>query len=449
MTAGGGGGPVVDKLLQPNAMLHIIAFILAIGMILSLGSYRQILAYSKQNKFWILYVSLFAIYCFLAIFYEFFVKIALPLPAFLSTLIYVIFLFETISKFSNNTKKLINNIYLFLIVMTASCIVAILFNPVIFFVVSIICCILISHEIYKYNNSNLIIRKKFLIFLFACQSILILISISLIISQNIETSAQYTEYNNTNGVIIFIKMMIISNALVVFHYVNQEFYENSIIKESKIRKNTEDQFVQTLASLAMARDDETGNHIIRTKTYVKILAERLRLSCEFTDTITDDYVSLVHAAAPLHDIGKIGIPDNILLKPGQLTNEEWKIMQTHASIGEEVLGVAKNTVGGSDKHARFLNIAREIAGAHHERWDGSGYPRGLKAEEIPLSARLMSVADCYDALRSERPYKQAWSHEKAMEELIQLRGTAFDPRVVDAVVLEEENFCITYDRYAD
>jgi putative two-component system response regulator len=151
----------------------------------------------------------------------------------------------------------------------------------------------------------------------------------------------------------------------------------------------------------------------------------------------------------LHDIGKIGIPDNILLKPGRLDAEEWEVMKTHASIGEEVLGAALDAGERSEQQALFLRFAREIAGSHHERWDGSGYPRGLAGTEIPLAARLMSVADCYDALRSRRPYKEPWSHEEAMEELLKLKGSAFCPHVIDAAVHVQASFRETYDRYQD
>jgi HD-GYP domain-containing protein (c-di-GMP phosphodiesterase class II) len=142
-------------------------------------------------------------------------------------------------------------------------------------------------------------------------------------------------------------------------------------------------------------------------------------------------------AAPLHDIGKVGIPDRILLKNGPFTDEEWAIMKTHALIGESVLSSANTThEGGSEVIARAI----KIAGGHHEKWDGTGYPRGLAGEDIPLEARVMSLADMYDALLSERPYKKAWSHQEAVKEIITRRNTQFDPLVVDAFIAEQNVF---------
>lgn len=262
-------------------------------------------------------------------------------------------------------------------------------------------------------------------------------------------SAYMASVHDEIGALLFARVIMVSSLVLIFLTLNNFYFDSLWKGEFEVRQGTEAQFINTLTSLSKARDNETGNHTVRTKTYVQILAERLQELPEFASQISNDYVKLIYEAAPLHDIGKIGIPDHILLKPGKLTADEWKVMQTHATIGEEVLGTALEAGQRSEQQTFFLTIARDIAGGHHEKWDGSGYPRGLKAEEIPLAARLMSVADCYDALRSKRPYKEPWTHEEAMEELLKLKGTAFDPAVTDAAVLEQNRLQETYQRYQD
>jgi HD-GYP domain-containing protein (c-di-GMP phosphodiesterase class II) len=199
---------------------------------------------------------------------------------------------------------------------------------------------------------------------------------------------------------------------------------------------TRDTTILTLASLAETRDNETGAHILRTQRYVKALAENLRDHARFSDFLNDETIDLLYKSAPLHDIGKVGIPDAILLKPGKLTDEEFEIMKTHTEIGNESLAVAETELGSND----FLGFAREISISHHEKWDGSGYPMGLSGENIPVSGRLMAVADVYDALISKRVYKPAFSHDKAMEIILEGRGNHFDPDIVDALTDIEDTF---------
>jgi HD-GYP domain-containing protein (c-di-GMP phosphodiesterase class II) len=216
--------------------------------------------------------------------------------------------------------------------------------------------------------------------------------------------------------------------------------ENYLMKIQLANQNTiktEKQFLETLNSLAKARDGETGNHIIRTQHYVKLLAQRLQSSGAYLEQISDEYIEALFSSAPLHDIGKIGIPDSILLKQGPLTDEEWTIMKNHAFIGESVMDSAKMDIGAGSK---VVEIAIKIAGGHHEKWDGSGYPRGLSGQYIPLEARIMALADMYDALVTERPYKKAWTHEKALAEIMSKSGNHFDPVVVDAFIAEQEAF---------
>jgi len=195
--------------------------------------------------------------------------------------------------------------------------------------------------------------------------------------------------------------------------------------------------LSSLNAISLARDNETGQHILRTKTYVKQIALRLRQLGLHTKSLDDQQIENLYKAAPLHDIGKVGIPDDILHKNGPLTAEEWIIMKTHTTIGETIL---KTTDSTSQATKNVLSAASEISGGHHERWDGTGYPRGIRGEDIPLAARIMSLADVYDALVSKRVYKAAWSHEDACKEIISKSGTHFDPQVVQAFALEMSAF---------
>jgi len=200
-----------------------------------------------------------------------------------------------------------------------------------------------------------------------------------------------------------------------------------------------DVIINSMASLAETRDNETGSHIRRTQHYVKLLAQTLADVPQYRDVLNPSVIDLLYKTAPLHDIGKVGVPDAILLKPGRLTEEEFAVMKRHTLSGEEAIRRAEFKMGpGAD--ISFLQCAREIAGGHHEKWDGSGYPRGLAGRVIPLSARLMALADVYDALRSKRVYKDACSHEEARGILMEGRGTHFDPDVVDAFVVCEKRF---------
>jgi HD-GYP domain-containing protein (c-di-GMP phosphodiesterase class II) len=204
--------------------------------------------------------------------------------------------------------------------------------------------------------------------------------------------------------------------------------------------------LNSLNALSMVRDNETGNHILRTKNYVRALAERLRVSGAYPGQLSKKDIEDIVRAAPLHDIGKVGIPDTILQKPGPLTEDEWLIMKTHAALGQEVLTAAKLK---DAKHTNVLDAAIKIAGCHHECWDGSGYPKGLKGEEIPLAARLMSLADTYDALISERVYKKKWTHDEACAEILSLKGKRFDPLIVEAFMQEKDHFIKISQMYSD
>ncbi len=183
-----------------------------------------------------------------------------------------------------------------------------------------------------------------------------------------------------------------------------------------------------LTKLAESRDDGTGAHIERTRTLARALAEKMRNSPGHSGSITESFIESIYHTAALHDIGKVGILDSILLKPGRLTPEEFEIMKTHSIIGANTL---ENARGKYPKSA-FLNMGMDISRSHHEKWDGSGYPDGLAGEAIPLAARIMAVADVYDALRAERPYKPAFSHERSCRIILENSGSHFDPAVIAA-----------------
>lgn len=203
--------------------------------------------------------------------------------------------------------------------------------------------------------------------------------------------------------------------------------------------------IKTVVSLVETRDPETGQHIVRTQNYAKALAVHLKQAGLFPDILTDDYIETLYHAAPLHDIGKVGIPDKILLKPGKLSEEEFEIMKTHASIGRDTL-LSTETKGQDNA---FLKMGARIAGSHHERWDGKGYPDGLCDEKIPLSGRIMAICDVYDALISERCYKPAFSHGKAMDIILKEKEALFDPRLVDGFFAIEDTIKLIVTRYQD
>jgi len=215
------------------------------------------------------------------------------------------------------------------------------------------------------------------------------------------------------------------------------FLENEISKRTQEVQVVQDVTIMAMGSLAETRDNETGNHIRRTQNYVRALAKKLQTNPKFRAALDDATIEMLYKSAPLHDIGKVGIPDAILLKPGKLTPEEFEIMKTHTTLGRDAILTAEKML---DTPSSFLRYAREIAHYHQEKWDGSGYPEGFKGEQIPLSARLMAVADVYDALISRRVYKPAFPHEKAVEIIRKGRNKHFDPDITDAFLEIADEF---------
>lgn len=216
-----------------------------------------------------------------------------------------------------------------------------------------------------------------------------------------------------------------------------EILEQKVIERTRQISELQDGTITAMGALAETRDPETGNHIKRTQLYVKVLAQKLKSNPKFSSFLTPENITLLFKTAPLHDIGKVGIPDNILLKPGKLDEEEFEIMKKHTVYGKDTIDQVELITGQNNV---FLNFAKEISLSHHEKWDGSGYPRGLKGEEIPLSARLMAIADVYDALISKRVYKPPFSHKEAVDIIIKGRGTHFDPEIVDNFLEIDEEF---------
>lgn len=198
----------------------------------------------------------------------------------------------------------------------------------------------------------------------------------------------------------------------------------------------QDVTITSMATLAEARDKETGNHIWRTQNYLRLLAKHLPDYPSYGRAISDEDVERMYKSAPLHDIGKVGIPDRILLKPGPLSPEEFEIMKTHTTIGYEAVTRSERMLGTTS----FLRYAREIVYTHHERWDGTGYPRGLAGEEIPLSGRLMALGDVYDALISKRVYKDPVPHSEACRIILDQAGRQFDPVLVEIFATLTEDF---------
>jgi putative two-component system response regulator len=200
-----------------------------------------------------------------------------------------------------------------------------------------------------------------------------------------------------------------------------------------------------LAKLAESRDPETGAHLERVMNYCRVLAQQLPAMGKFTDEIDAEYVRLLYSTSPLHDIGKVGIPDSVLLKPGRLSDREFEIMKAHTTIGAETLDAALKRY----PKTRFLRVARDIAASHHERYDGTGYPLGLKGADIPLCGRIVALADVYDALTSKRVYKEAFAHEVAKGIILKEAGTHFAPEIVEAFLAAEPTFIGIRERFCE
>jgi putative two-component system response regulator len=228
----------------------------------------------------------------------------------------------------------------------------------------------------------------------------------------------------------------------------QDHLEEMVRIRTRELQLTQAVMIESLATLAEYRDAETGGHIKRTQNYVKALAVNLKTHPRFCSELDDTTIEMLYLSAPLHDIGKVGVRDNVLLKDGRLTDDEFEQMKKHTHYGHEALRITEQKLGKST----FLRHAREIAHTHQEKWDGSGYPNGLKGDDIPVSGRLMAVADVYDALISKRVYKPPMPHEKAVRIIVEGKGSHFDPDVVDAFLQLEavfRNIALTFADYEE
>lgn len=206
--------------------------------------------------------------------------------------------------------------------------------------------------------------------------------------------------------------------------------------ERLLSLQSRDMMLFTLAKLTESRDNETGLHLERMREYTRILADELSRWERYAGEVDGDYVQLIYLTSPLHDIGKVGVPDKILLKPGKLTDAEFEVMKSHALLGGETL----SAVARAHPSEKYLTMARDIALTHHERYDGRGYPHGLAGDDIPLSGRITALADVYDALTTARVYKPKFSHDRARQIILAGRGTQFDPDVVEAFLNREQDF---------
>jgi adenylate cyclase len=232
-------------------------------------------------------------------------------------------------------------------------------------------------------------------------------------------------------------------SLITFFRFWQE--EKRVKERTRELAMVQEATIESMSSLTETRDPDTGGHIKRTQSYIRLLADYLKKQPRFIRFLDDEAIDLLCKSAPLHDIGKVGVSDKILLKPGKLTEQEFEEMKQHTVYGRNTILVAERKLGNTS----FLRIAREIAYTHHERWDGSGYPEGLRGEQIPVPGRLMALVDTYDALTSKRVYKSQIPHEKAVQIIIEAKGTQFDPAVVDAFSEVKEDFRRIALRYAD
>jgi len=243
-----------------------------------------------------------------------------------------------------------------------------------------------------------------------------------------------------------VKNHLALKAMADFLRNQNDFLELEVDKRTREVMAIQDVTILVMASLAETRDSDTGNHIRRTQYYVKALAERLRHHPRFGWFLTEPNINMLFKSAPLHDIGKVGIPDRILLKPGRFEPHEFEIMKTHTTLGYDAIVQAERALG---TNVDFLSFAKAIALSHQEKWDGSGYPHGLAGDDIPIPARLMAVADVYDALISRRVYKEGMPHEKAVQLMIEGRGTHFDADMFDAFVDIQEEFRAIARRFVD
>jgi response regulator RpfG family c-di-GMP phosphodiesterase len=236
--------------------------------------------------------------------------------------------------------------------------------------------------------------------------------------------------------LIVICLFMIFGSHVQYTINKRKKAEMDLLESYRKLQNARMATILGLAKLAEYRDEGTGTHLERIREYAKLIAEEMAKNPKYANHITPEYIDDIYQSSILHDIGKVGIPDAILLKPGRLTDEEFDVIKRHTILGGDAIRAIEAKIEGQS----FLALGKEIAYNHHEKWDGSGYPRGLSRESIPLSARIIALADVYDALTSKRFYKEAYSHQDSKKMIAELKGTHFDPEVVDVFLTLGDKF---------
>jgi response regulator RpfG family c-di-GMP phosphodiesterase len=236
--------------------------------------------------------------------------------------------------------------------------------------------------------------------------------------------------------LVVICLFMIFGSHVQYTINKRKKAEMDLLESHRKLQNARMATILGLAKLAEYRDEGTGTHLERIREYAKLIAEQMAENPRYTGHITPEYIDDIYQSSILHDIGKVGIPDAILLKPAKLSDEEFDVIKRHTTLGGDAIKAIEAKIEGQS----FLALGKEIAYNHHEKWDGSGYPRGLSRELIPLSARIIALADVYDALTTKRFYKEAYSHQESRQMIIDLRGTHFDPEVVDVFLTLEDEF---------
>ena len=236
--------------------------------------------------------------------------------------------------------------------------------------------------------------------------------------------------------LVVICLFMIFGSHVQYTINKRKKAEMDLLESYRKLQNARMATILGLAKLADYRDEGTGTHLERIREYAKLLAEELAKNPKYAQHITPEYVDDIYQSSILHDIGKVGIPDAILLKPDKLTDEEFDVIKRHTTLGGDAIKAIEAKIEGKS----FLALGKEIAYNHHEKWDGSGYPMGKSGERIPLSARIIALADVYDALTTRRFYKEAFSHDRSRQMIVDLQGTHFDPEVVDVFLALENEF---------
>ena len=246
--------------------------------------------------------------------------------------------------------------------------------------------------------------------------------------------------------LVVICLFMIFGSHVQYTINKRKQAEMDLLESYRKLQNARMATILGLAKLAEYRDEGTGTHLERIREYAKLIAGELAKNPRYTGHISPEYIDDIYQSSILHDIGKVGIPDAILLKPDKLSDQEFDVIKRHTTLGGDAIKAIEAKIEGKS----FLALGKEIAYNHHEKWDGSGYPRGLAGEGIPLSARIIALADVYDALTTKRFYKDAYSHKRSRQIIIELKGTHFDPEVVDVfLALEDEFNRIRREKLAD